>query len=94
MRKHSLSFRLVPKCFVTFVSPDARRESGKTLHGTTIQPDAVYCAKICALGQDSFMASTSFETLLDKLYFTATDQHDKGDKFERLMQGYFRTDPE
>ncbi|MEP6817702.1 MAG: hypothetical protein ABI873_19365 [Marmoricola sp.] len=32
--------------------------------------------------------------VLDQLRGTALDQRDKGDKFERLMQGYFRTDPE
>ena len=40
------------------------------------------------------MASTSFETLLDKLYFTATDQHDKGSKFERLIRSYLQVDPQ
>jgi len=39
------------------------------------------------------MASTSFAKLLDKLYFTASDQHDKGSKFERLMRSYLQVDP-
>ncbi|MFF2344247.1 restriction endonuclease [Pseudarthrobacter sp. NPDC058119] len=39
------------------------------------------------------MASTSFAQLLDKLYFTASDQHDKGSKFERLMRSYLQVDP-
>ena len=32
------------------------------------------------------MGSASFEDVLDKLYFSASDQHDKGTKFEQLMK--------
>lgn len=39
------------------------------------------------------MASTSFAKLLDKLYFAASDQHDKGSKFERLIRSYLQVDP-
>jgi len=35
---------------------------------------------------------TSVEDILDKLYFSATDERDKGDKFERMMLQYFKTD--
>lgn len=40
------------------------------------------------------MPSSSFATLLDKLYFTASDEHDKGSKFENLIQSYLRLDPQ
>ncbi len=39
------------------------------------------------------MAKTIHE-VLDELRASALDERDKGDKFERLMQGYFLTDPE
>lgn len=39
------------------------------------------------------MASTSFAKLLDKLYFAASDQYDKGSKFERLIRSYLQVDP-
>ena len=29
--------------------------------------------------------------ILDELYSSATDEHDKGSKFERLMQAYLQT---
>ncbi|MGL5824079.1 MAG: restriction endonuclease, partial [Nocardioides sp.] len=32
--------------------------------------------------------------VLDQLRRTALDERDKGDKFERLIRSYFRTDPE
>lgn len=35
---------------------------------------------------------TTLEEILDRLYFSATDEHDKGDRFERLMLQFFRTD--
>ena len=38
--------------------------------------------------------STTIHELLDELRAKSLDERDKGDKFERLMQGYFRTDPE
>lgn len=31
--------------------------------------------------------------VLDKLYFSATDEHDKGDKFERLVRKWLLTEP-
>lgn len=39
------------------------------------------------------MGSASFEDVLDRLYFSATDQHDKGTKFERLMKRYLELEP-
>jgi len=39
------------------------------------------------------MASTTVYELLDKLYYSATSEADKGSKFERLMAAYLRTDP-
>ena len=38
--------------------------------------------------------STTIHELLDELRAKSLDERDKGDKFERLMQGNFRTDPE
>lgn len=38
--------------------------------------------------------STTIHDVLDELRASALDERDKGDKFERLMQGYFRTDPQ
>jgi len=35
---------------------------------------------------------TTLEDILDQLYFSATDERDKGDRFERLMLQFFRTD--
>jgi predicted helicase len=35
---------------------------------------------------------TSVEDILDKLYYSATDERDKGDKFERMMLQYLKTD--
>lgn len=40
------------------------------------------------------MSLSSFATLLDKLYFAASDQHDKGSKFERLIRSYLQVDPQ
>lgn len=39
------------------------------------------------------MGSASFEDVLDRLYFSATDQHDKGTKFEHLMKRYLELEP-
>jgi predicted helicase len=39
------------------------------------------------------MGSASFEDVLDRLYFSATDQHDKGTKFEQLMKRYLELEP-
>jgi len=36
---------------------------------------------------------TSFQTILDKFRKHAFSERDKGEKFERLMQGYLKTDP-
>ena len=36
---------------------------------------------------------TTIHAILDDLARTATDARDKGDKFERLMAAYLRTDP-
>ena len=35
---------------------------------------------------------TTLEDILDQLHFSATDERDKGDRFERLMLQFFRTD--
>jgi predicted helicase len=35
---------------------------------------------------------STLEDILDQLYFSATDERDKGDKFERLMVQFFKTD--
>jgi predicted helicase len=35
---------------------------------------------------------STLEAVLDQLYFSATTQRDKGDKFERLMLQFFKTD--
>ena len=35
---------------------------------------------------------TSLEQILDQLYFSATNERDKGEKFERLMLQFFKTD--
>ncbi|MBT8160967.1 MULTISPECIES: type ISP restriction/modification enzyme [Arthrobacter] len=39
------------------------------------------------------MGSASFEDVLDRLYFSASDQHDKGTKFEHLMKRYLELEP-
>ncbi|MFJ5694574.1 DEAD/DEAH box helicase [Arthrobacter sp. NPDC093125] len=39
------------------------------------------------------MGSANFEDVLDKLYFAASDQHDKGTKFEQLMKRYLELEP-
>jgi predicted helicase len=39
------------------------------------------------------MGSASFEDVLDRLYFSASDQHDKGTRFERLMKRYLELEP-
>ncbi|MFJ4266275.1 DEAD/DEAH box helicase [Paenarthrobacter nicotinovorans] len=39
------------------------------------------------------MGSPSFEDVLDRLYFSASDQHDKGTKFEHLMKRYLELEP-
>ncbi len=38
--------------------------------------------------------TTTIYDVLDELWTTATDEHDKGSKFERLMAAYLRTDPQ
>ncbi|MEU4194891.1 type ISP restriction/modification enzyme [Kribbella sp. NPDC026611] len=38
--------------------------------------------------------ASSIHDILAELRSSALDERDKGDKFERLMQGYFRTDPQ
>src|SRR3954469_11246712 len=38
--------------------------------------------------------STMIHDGLAELRASALDERDKGDKFERLMQGYFRSDPQ
>lgn len=38
--------------------------------------------------------ATTIHDILSQLRASALDERDKGDKFERLMQGYFRTDPQ
>ena len=35
---------------------------------------------------------STLEDVLDQLYYSATDERDKGDKFERLMLQFFKTD--
>jgi predicted helicase len=42
------------------------------------------------MGHDA--AVSTLEDILDQLYFSATDERDKGDKFERLMLQFFKTD--
>lgn len=39
------------------------------------------------------MASSSFGQVLDQLYFSATDERDKGSKFERLIKRYLELEP-
>ncbi|MET4060153.1 putative helicase [Arthrobacter sp. UYP6] len=39
------------------------------------------------------MVSSSFGQVLDQLYFSATDERDKGTKFERLMKRYLELEP-
>jgi predicted helicase len=39
------------------------------------------------------MGSASFEDVLDRLYFSASDQHDKGTKFEHLIKRYLELEP-
>jgi predicted helicase len=41
---------------------------------------------------DHDAAVSTLEDILDQLYFSATDERDKGDKFERLMLQFFKTD--
>jgi len=38
-------------------------------------------------------SNMTFDILLEKYRKEARSQRDKGDKFERLMQGYLQTDP-
>lgn len=38
--------------------------------------------------------TVTVDEVLNKLYFSATDERDKGDKLERLMASYLTTDPE
>jgi hypothetical protein len=42
------------------------------------------------MGHD--VAVSTLEDILDQLHFSATDERDKGDKFERLMLQFFKTD--
>ncbi|MCC3291257.1 type ISP restriction/modification enzyme [Arthrobacter sp. zg-Y1110] len=39
------------------------------------------------------MVSSSFGQVLDQLYFSATDERDKGSKFERLIKRYLELEP-
>ncbi|WP_433875217.1 DEAD/DEAH box helicase family protein [Sinomonas atrocyanea] len=39
------------------------------------------------------MGSTDFASVLDQLYFSATDERDKGTKFERLVKRYLELEP-
>lgn len=39
------------------------------------------------------MGSSSFGQVLDQLYFSATDERDKGSKFERLIKRYLELEP-
>ncbi|WP_417233641.1 DEAD/DEAH box helicase family protein [Arthrobacter sp.] len=39
------------------------------------------------------MGTSSFGQVLDQLYFSATDERDKGSKFERLMKRYLELEP-
>lgn len=39
------------------------------------------------------MGNSSFAQVLDQLYFSATDEHDKGTKFERLIKRYLELEP-
>ena len=38
--------------------------------------------------------SVTIHEVLDELRASALDERDKGDRFERWVQGYFRTDPQ
>lgn len=40
------------------------------------------------------MVSSSFAALLDRLYFTASDERDKGSRFERLIRSYLKLEPQ
>jgi predicted helicase len=37
--------------------------------------------------------STTIHDILDELYTASTGERDKGEKFERLMTAYLRTEP-
>ncbi|MGP5724464.1 DEAD/DEAH box helicase [Arthrobacter rhombi] len=39
------------------------------------------------------MGTSSFAQVLDQLYFSATDEHDKGSKFEHLIKRYLELEP-
>ncbi|WP_369045762.1 DEAD/DEAH box helicase family protein [Sinomonas sp. P10A9] len=39
------------------------------------------------------MGSTDFASVVDKLYYSATDERDKGTKFERLVKRYIELEP-
>ena len=39
------------------------------------------------------MGSATFEEVVDRLYFTAIDQKNKGSKFERLIKRYLELEP-
>ncbi|BCW70675.1 hypothetical protein [Arthrobacter sp. NicSoilB8] len=39
------------------------------------------------------MGSTPFEDVLDRLYFKAIDQNDKGTSFERLIRRHLQLEP-
>lgn len=45
-----------------------------------------------ASGLEEDAGMSTLEDILDQLYFTATDERDKGDSFERLMLQLFKTD--
>lgn len=36
--------------------------------------------------------TSSAEKLLDQMYYAATDERDKGDRFERFMRRFFEVD--
>lgn len=39
------------------------------------------------------MTAMAFDEVLDRLYFSATSEHDKGSKFEELLESYLQTEP-
>lgn len=39
------------------------------------------------------MTAIAFDEVFDRLYFSATSEHDKGSKFEELLESYLQTEP-
>lgn len=39
------------------------------------------------------MTAMAFDEVFDRLYFSATSEHDKGSKFEELLESYLQTEP-